>query len=115
MVFVSKNGKQDTMKWASIEVEISSKIEEKKTAPTGPQSEHRREVGKFNKSESNAQTFYSCTIIHCMTRCIRYMFSYMKEEYKVKKGLTPNKSFRKTFEEKKGKSKQIEVSKNFKS
>ena len=49
MVFVSKNGKQDTMQWVSIKAEISSKIEEKETAPAGPQSVHRREVGKFNK------------------------------------------------------------------
>ena len=36
------------MQWASIEAEISSKVEEKETAPTGPQSVHRREVDKFN-------------------------------------------------------------------
>ena len=46
------------MKWTSIEVEISSKEEEKETAPTCPQSVQRREVDKFNKkkdhiSESN--------------------------------------------------------------
>ena len=47
------------MQWASIGVEISSRVEEKETAPTGLQSVHEREVGKFNKrkyhkSESNA-------------------------------------------------------------
>ena len=73
------------MQWASIEAEISSKVEEKETAPTGPQSVHGREVGKFNKrkdhkSESNAQTFHSCKVIHhiAFNHCIRYMFSYLK-------------------------------------
>ena len=54
MVFVSKNGKQDTMKWASIEAKISSKVKEKEIAPTGPQSEHKQEVDKFNENESSA-------------------------------------------------------------
>ena len=49
MVFVSKNEKRNTMQWASIEAEISSKVEEKKTTPTGPQSVYWREGGKFNK------------------------------------------------------------------
>ena len=73
------------MQWASIETEISSKVEEKEIAPTGPQSVHGREVGKFNKrkdhkSESNAHTFHSCKVIHhiAFTYCIRYMFSYLK-------------------------------------
>ena len=47
------------MQFVNIEAEISSKVEEKEIAPTGPQSAHGREVGKFNKrkdhkSESNA-------------------------------------------------------------
>ena len=47
------------MQWASTEAETSFKVEEEETAPTGPQSVHGREVGKFNKkkdheSESNA-------------------------------------------------------------
>ena len=72
------------MQWASIKAEISSKVEEKKTAPMDPQSVYGREDGKFNKrknhkSESNAQTFHSCTIIHCMTHCIKYMLSYLKK------------------------------------
>ena len=55
----SKNEKRDTMRWASIETEISSKVEEKEITPTGPQSVHGQEVGEFNKkkdhkSESNA-------------------------------------------------------------
>ena len=29
---------------------------------------------KNHKNESNAQTSHSCTIIHCMTHCINYMF-----------------------------------------
>ena len=93
------------MQWASIEAKISSKVEEKETAPTGSQCVHGQEGGKFNKrknhtSESNAQIFHSCTIIHCITHCIRYMFSYLKEECRAKKGLASDKSFRKTFEEK---------------
>ena len=72
-----------------------------------------QEGGKFNerkddKSESNAQIFHSCTIIHCMTHCIRYMFSYPKQEYRVKKGLALNKSFQKTFGEKEGNSNKFE-------
>ena len=63
MFFVYKNEKRDTMQWVSIEAEISSKVEEKETAPTCPQSVQRREVDKINKrkdhkSESNAQTFH---------------------------------------------------------
>ena len=69
MVVVFESKTQDTMRWASIEAEISSKVEEKETVPTGPQSVHRQEAGKFNKrkdhkSESNAQTFHSCKVIH---------------------------------------------------
>ena len=74
---------------------------------------HGQEVGKFNKrkdhkSESNAHTFHSCTITHC----IGHMFSYLKKECRVKKGLTPDKSFRKTFEEKEGNLKKIRVFKS---
>ena len=55
------------MQWASTEAETSFKVEEEETAPTGPQSVHGREVGEFNKrkdhkTESNAQTYHSCTI-----------------------------------------------------
>ena len=73
------------MQQASVKTEISSKVEEKEIAPTGPQSVHGREVGKFNKrkdrkSEPNEQTFHSCKVIHhiAFTHCIRYMFSYLK-------------------------------------
>ena len=38
-----------------------------------------------------------------MTYYIRYMFSYMKYEYRMKKELAPGKSFRKTFGEKEDK------------
>ena len=61
MVFVPKNGKRDTMQWVSIEIEISSRVEEKETVPTGLQSMHGREGGKFDikkrekhKMETNA-------------------------------------------------------------
>ena len=52
------------MRWASIEIEISSKIEKKEIAPADPQSVYGQEGDKFNKrkvhkSESNAQTFHS--------------------------------------------------------
>ena len=40
---------------------------------------------------------------------------YLKQEYRGKKGLRPNKSFRKTFREKKGNSNRSEFSKNLKS
>ena len=51
------------MRWASIEIEIFSKLEKKETAPAGPQSVYGRDGDKFNKrkdhkSESNAQTFH---------------------------------------------------------
>ena len=46
-----------------------------------------------------------------MTHCIKYMFPYLKQEYRVKKGLALNKSFKKTFGEKEGK--QIGVFKEF--
>ena len=95
------------MRQASIDTEISPKAEEKATAPTGLQSIHGREGGKFekknHKSETNAQTFHSRTIIHYMTHCIRYMFSYLKYECRMKKGLALDKSFRKTFGEKEDK------------
>ena len=53
------------MRWANIEMEISSKTKQKEVVLTDPQSMHGQEVGKFNerkdhKSESNAQTFHSC-------------------------------------------------------
>ena len=50
--FVFKNGKRDTLQWGSIKVEISSKVEEKETAPTGPQNVRRREGGKINKEKT---------------------------------------------------------------
>ena len=108
-MFRCQEQNQDTTRLASIETEISPKVEEKETAPTGLQSMHGREDGKFDKkkkhkSETNAQAFHSCTIIHCMTYCIRYMFSYLKQECRVKKmkGFALDKSFRKTFKEKEG-------------
>ena len=107
------------MRWASIETKISSKVEEKGTAPTGPRSVHEREVDKFNKrkvhkSESNAQTFHACKVTQhiAFTRCIRYVFSYLKQECRVKKGLAFNKSFRNTFGEKEDNSNRSEFSKN---
>ena len=70
------------MRWASIEIEISSKTEEKEIEPINPQSVHGREGDRFNKrkdhkSESNAQIFHSYKVIHHMAfiHCIRYMFS----------------------------------------
>ena len=50
MVFVSKHEKRDTMQWANIKTEISSRAEEKETAPTGLQSVYGREGGKFEKT-----------------------------------------------------------------
>ena len=41
-----------------------------------------------------------------------YIYSYLKEEYRVKKGFTPDKNFRKTFEEKEGNSNRSEFLKN---
>ena len=41
------------MRKASIETEISLKAEEKETAPTGLQSMHGREGGKFDKKEKH--------------------------------------------------------------
>ena len=40
------------MQWARIEAKISSKVEREETAPTGPQSLHGREGGKFNKEKT---------------------------------------------------------------
>ena len=95
------------MRQASIEIEIFPKTEEKETTPIGLQSMHGQEGGKFDKkkhkSETNAQAFHSCTIIHYMTYCIRYMFSYLKYECRMKKDLALGKSFRKTFREKEDK------------
>ena len=45
------------MQWASIEVKISSKVKEKETAPTGLQSVHGREVGKFNKRKDHKSEY----------------------------------------------------------
>ena len=96
------------MRQARIDTKISPKAEGKETASTGLQSVYGQEGGKFDKkkkhkSETNAQAFHSCTIIHYMTYCIRYMFSYMKYECRMKKDLAPDKSFRKTFGEKEDK------------
>ena len=49
--------------------------------------------------------------IIAFTHCIRYIFSYLKQECRVKKGLAPNKSFRKTFRKKEDK--QIGAFKEF--
>ena len=40
------------MRGASIETEISPKVEEKETTPTGLQSMHGREGGKFDKKKN---------------------------------------------------------------
>ena len=40
------------MRETSIEIEISPKAEEKETAPTGLQSMHRQENGKFEKKNT---------------------------------------------------------------
>ena len=40
------------MQWVSIKTEVSSKVEEKETAPTGPQNVHRREGVKINKGKT---------------------------------------------------------------
>ena len=92
MFFVYKNEKRDTMQWASIEAEISSKVKEKETAPIGSQSVHGREVGKFNKrkdhkSESNAQTFHSCKVIHriAFAYYIKHMFCLKQEHQSPKR------------------------------
>ena len=45
----------------------------------------------------------SFIIIHHTTYCIRYMFPYLKYEYRRKESPTPDKSFRKTFGEKEDK------------
>ena len=57
--FWLREQKWDTMQGISIKIEISSRAEEKETAPTGPQNVYEREVSKFNKrkdhkNESNA-------------------------------------------------------------
>ena len=41
------------MRWASIETEISPKAKEKETTPTGLQSMHGREGGKFDKKKKH--------------------------------------------------------------
>ena len=40
------------MRWASVETEISPRTEEKETTPTGLQSMHGREGGKFDKKKN---------------------------------------------------------------
>ena len=107
MFLCPKNEKQDTMRWASIETEISSKVEEKETAPIGSQSVYGREVGKFNKrkdhkSKSNAQTFHSCKshTSHSI-HTLHQIYVFLSETgMQNEKGLVPDKSFRKTFGEK---------------
>ena len=59
MVFTFQEWKTRYDAASELRDKISSKVEEKEIAPTGPQSVHGREVGKFNKtkyhkSESNA-------------------------------------------------------------
>ena len=63
----------------------------------------------------NTQTSHSCTIIYYMTHYIRYTFSYLKQECRVKRGFVLDKNFRKTFGEKEGNSNKSTFSKNFKS
>ena len=52
---------------------------------------------------------------YCMAHCIKYMFSCLKQEYRVKKGLALDKSFRKIFGEKEENSNRSEFLKNLKS
>ena len=44
----------------------------------------------------------SFMIIHCITHLHQIYVSCLKQECRVKKGRAPDKSFRKTFEEKEG-------------
>ena len=44
------------MRRVSIEMKISPKAEEKETAPTGLQSMHEREGGKFDKKKHKMET-----------------------------------------------------------
>ena len=67
MVFVSKSGKRDMMRWASIEIEISSKAEQKENASTGAQSMHGREGGKFNKEKTIKVNLMHIHFIHSHT------------------------------------------------
>ena len=93
------NEKQDTMQWASIETEISSKVKEKEIAPTNRQSVHGREGGKFNKEKTIKVNLMHKHFVHAksyitlaFTHYIRYMFSYLKQECRVKKVLHPIKA-----------------------
>ena len=80
------------------------------------QAVNPKKGNKTNSNEKmNTQPFYSCIIIYCMTHCIKYMFSCLKQECKVKKGFALDENFRKTFREKEGNSNRLEFSKNFKS
>ena len=56
---------------------------------------------KRKKNSKNVRTFHSCTIIHHMIYCIRYLFAHFKQGCRMKKGFAPDKSFRKTFGRKK--------------
>ena len=122
MIFTFQEWKTRYDAASELRDKISSKVEEKEIAPTGPQSVHGQEVDEFNKKkdhkrESNAHTFHSCKVIHpiAFTHYIRYMFSYLKQECRVKKGLALNKSFRKTFGEKESNSNRSKFWKNFES
>ena len=65
--FVSKSGKGDMMRWVSIEIEISSKTEQKKIVPTSPQSMHGQEGGKFNKEKTIKMNLMHTHFIHSRT------------------------------------------------
>ena len=58
--------------------------------------------------------FIHAKVIHriAFTHCTRYMFSYLKQECRVKKGLASDESFRKTFGEKEDNSNRSKFSKN---
>ena len=108
MVFVFENGKQDTMQWASIETKISSKVEEKEIAPTGPESVYGREGGKFNKRKYHKNEFKCSNIsfmhnhtLHDRLHQIYVFLSKTGMQSKKKEGLAPDKSFRKIFRRKK--------------
>ena len=47
-----QNGRYDTMRQARINTEISPKAEGRKTAPTGLQSMHGQEGGKFDENKN---------------------------------------------------------------
>ena len=106
---------------ASIETEVSSKVEEKEAAPTGPQNVHRREGGKINKEKTMKVNLMHKHFIHARSYITQHsriasdICAFSEIGIQTEEGFCTDKSFKKTFKKKEDNSNGLKFSKNLKS